>query len=216
MTHSMCGLRWCARADVIFDVPGRHVLDVEDHRDGRLIVTVESDQVETGCPSCGVIAASHRRRPRMLHDAPCLGRVTMVRWLKRMWRCREPGPGNILRHRHTREWPRKSATIRAPAPFSHPAASPPIFQNVWAFTHSKSGPFCTLKNTLPASRLRRSDPRNRPSGTHRAQQLHARTRPCRFFGTHRLMCKLRSLERHTRGAPSSLGGTTVLVPWGDR
>lgn len=115
MTHSMCGLRWCARADVIFDVPGRHVLDVEDDRDGRLIVTVESDQVETGCPSCGVIAASHRRRPRMLHDAPCLGRVTMVRWLKRMWRCREPGPGNILRHRHTREWPRKSATIRAPA-----------------------------------------------------------------------------------------------------
>ena len=115
VTHSMCGLRWCARADVIFDVPGRHVLDVEDDRDGRLIVTVESDQVETGCPSCGVIAASHRRRPRMLHDAPCLGRVTMVRWLKRMWRCREPGPGNILRHRHTREWPRKSATIRAPA-----------------------------------------------------------------------------------------------------
>jgi transposase len=26
----------------------------------------------------------------MLHDAPCLGRITMVRWLKRMWRCREP------------------------------------------------------------------------------------------------------------------------------
>jgi transposase len=92
VTHSMCGagVRWCARADAIFDVPGMHVLDVEGDRDGRLIVTVESDQVETGCPSCGVIAASHGRRPRMLHDAPCLGRVTMVRWLKRMWRCREP------------------------------------------------------------------------------------------------------------------------------
>ena len=53
MTHSMCGLRRCARADVIFDVPGRHVLDVEDDRDGRLIVTVESDQVETGCRPAG-------------------------------------------------------------------------------------------------------------------------------------------------------------------
>jgi transposase len=53
-------------------------------------VTVESDQVGTGCPSCGVVAASHGRRLRMLHDAPCLGRVTLLRWLKRMWRCREP------------------------------------------------------------------------------------------------------------------------------
>jgi hypothetical protein len=26
----------------------------------------------------------------MLHDAPCLGRVTLLRWLMRIWRCREP------------------------------------------------------------------------------------------------------------------------------
>jgi hypothetical protein len=53
----MCGagVRWCARADAIFDVPGMHVLDVEGDRDGRLIATVESDQVETGCPSCGAM-----------------------------------------------------------------------------------------------------------------------------------------------------------------
>jgi hypothetical protein len=38
-------------------------------------------------------------------------------------------------------------------PFSHPAASPPIFQNVWAFTHSKSGPFCTLKTPFPPADL---------------------------------------------------------------
>jgi hypothetical protein len=51
----MCGagVRWCARADAIFDVPGMHVLDVEGDRDGRLIVTVESDQVETGCRPAG-------------------------------------------------------------------------------------------------------------------------------------------------------------------
>jgi transposase len=75
VTHSRCGsgARWCARADAIFDVAGMHVLDVGNDADGRLILTVESDQVQTGCPSCGVVAASHGRRPRMLHDAPCLG-----------------------------------------------------------------------------------------------------------------------------------------------
>jgi transposase len=66
------------------------VLDVEDDADGPLIVTVESDQAKTGCPSCGVIAASHGHRPGMLHDAPCLKRITMARWVKRTWRCWEP------------------------------------------------------------------------------------------------------------------------------
>ena len=52
MTHSMCGsgARWCARADAIFDVPGMHVVDVEDDRDGWLVVTVESDQVAVRLP----------------------------------------------------------------------------------------------------------------------------------------------------------------------
>jgi hypothetical protein len=53
-----------------------YVLEVEDDADGRLIVTVESDQVETGYPSCGVIAASHGRRPRMRHDADNPARPT--------------------------------------------------------------------------------------------------------------------------------------------
>jgi hypothetical protein len=26
----------------------------------------------------------------MLHDAPCFARVTLLRWLVRIWRCREP------------------------------------------------------------------------------------------------------------------------------
>jgi transposase len=55
MTRSMCGpgARWCARADAIFDVPDMHVLDVGDDPDGQLILTAESDEVQTGCPSCG-------------------------------------------------------------------------------------------------------------------------------------------------------------------
>jgi transposase len=114
--HSMCGsaARWCARADAIFDVPGMHVLDVNEDDRGRLVLTVESDQVHTGCPSCGVIAASHGRRPRMLHDAPCLGRVTLVRWLKRMWRCREPAcPVGVFSETHDIAPPRAVLTVRA-------------------------------------------------------------------------------------------------------
>jgi hypothetical protein len=65
VTHSMCdaSARWCARADAIFAAAGMHVLDVGDDPDGRLIVTVESDQIETGCPSCGAMAASQAAEP---------------------------------------------------------------------------------------------------------------------------------------------------------
>ena len=92
MAHSMCGsgARWCARADAMFDVPGLHVLDVEIDDQQRLVLTVESDQLEHGCPACGVLAAGHGRRVHLVHDTPCVGRVTVVRWLKRIWRCREP------------------------------------------------------------------------------------------------------------------------------
>src|SRR5215217_5248094 len=92
MDHPMCGsgARWCARADAMFDVPRMHVLAVMVDEKDRLVLTVESDQVEQGCPSCGVLAVGHGRRVHLLHDAPCFGRVTLVRWLKRIWRCREP------------------------------------------------------------------------------------------------------------------------------
>ena len=67
-----------------------HVLDVEVDDQQRLVLTVESGRLETACPACGVVAAGHGRRLRRLHDAPCFGRVTLLRWLVRMWRCREP------------------------------------------------------------------------------------------------------------------------------
>jgi hypothetical protein len=88
----MCGsgARWCARADAIFDVPDMHVLDVEIDDQHRLVLTVESGQLEAPCPVCGVMAVGHGRRIRILHDAPCFARVTLLRWLVRIWRCREP------------------------------------------------------------------------------------------------------------------------------
>ena len=36
------GVRWCARADALFDVPGTHVIDVGRDEDGRLVLTVET------------------------------------------------------------------------------------------------------------------------------------------------------------------------------
>jgi hypothetical protein len=48
----MCGsgARWCARADAIFDVPDMVVLEVEVDELSRLVLTVESGQLEHGCP----------------------------------------------------------------------------------------------------------------------------------------------------------------------
>jgi len=67
-----------------------HVLDVATGEDGSVLLEVESDDVLTGCPDCGVVAIGHGRRVQLLHDAPCFGRPVRVRWRKRIWRCPEP------------------------------------------------------------------------------------------------------------------------------
>jgi transposase len=112
----MCGsgARWCARADAIFGVPGMHILDVEVDDRARLVLTVESGQLEHGCSSCGVLAVSHGRRVRVLHDAPSFGRVTLIRWLVRIWRCREPAcPTTTFSEAHELAPPRTALTVRA-------------------------------------------------------------------------------------------------------
>ena len=116
MTHCMCGsgVRWCARADAMFDVPGMHVTEVQVDDQQRLVLTVESDQLEHGCPGCGVLAVGHGRRCRVLHDAPSLGRVTVVRWLSRVWRCLEPGCATTtFTEQHPIAPPRAVLTVRA-------------------------------------------------------------------------------------------------------
>ena len=116
MPHFMCGsgAHWCARADAIFDVVGMHVLDVEVDDMQRLVLTVESAQLEAACPGCGVMAIGHGRRVRVLHDAPCFGRVTLVRWLVRVWRCREPAcRTNTFSETHDVAPPRMALTVRA-------------------------------------------------------------------------------------------------------
>ncbi len=79
-----------------------------------LVVTVESGRLEHGCPSCGVLAVGDGRRVRQLNDAPCLGRVTVVRWLVRIWRCREPAcPTTTFSEAHDQAPPRMALTTRA-------------------------------------------------------------------------------------------------------
>jgi transposase len=112
----MCGsgARWCARADAIFDVPDMHVLEVEVDDQQRLVLTVESGQLEAACPTCGVLAVRHGRRVRMLHDMPCFGRVTLLRWLVRIWRCREPQCATqTFSETHGLAPPRMALTVRA-------------------------------------------------------------------------------------------------------
>jgi transposase len=116
MDHPTCGsgVRWCARADAIFDVPDMHVLEVEVDDEQRLVLTVESGQLEAACPTCGVLAVSHGRRVRMLHDMPCFGRVTLLRWLVRIWRCREPQCATqTFSEAHGLAPPRMALTVRA-------------------------------------------------------------------------------------------------------
>jgi predicted RNA-binding Zn-ribbon protein involved in translation (DUF1610 family) len=54
----------------MFDVLGMHVLDVEVDEQQRLVLTVESGQVEHGCPGCGVLAVGHCRRCRVCTTRP--------------------------------------------------------------------------------------------------------------------------------------------------
>ena len=69
---------------------------------------------EAACPTCGVLAVSHGRRVRMLHDMPCFGRVTLLRWLLRIWRCREPQCATqTLSEAHGLAPPRMALTVRA-------------------------------------------------------------------------------------------------------
>ena len=74
----------------MFNVPQMHVLEVLHDR-ARTIVTVETDQVLTGCPACGVVAVGHGRRVHRLADAPAFGTPVVVAWRKRIWRCPDPG-----------------------------------------------------------------------------------------------------------------------------
>lgn len=115
MDHCRCGpgVRWCARADELFDVAGMHVLEVVREPD-RFVLTVESDQDLAGCPTCGVVAVGHGRRAHRVHDAPCFAVPSVVVWRKRVWRCAESTCATqTFSENHPLAGPRAKLTARA-------------------------------------------------------------------------------------------------------
>jgi transposase len=61
-----------------------------------------------------VVAVGHGRGCRVLHDAPSLGRVTVLRWLSRVWRCLEPDCATTtFTEQHPVAPPRAVLTVRA-------------------------------------------------------------------------------------------------------
>ena len=87
---------YCARVDALFNLPGVHVTDVgwgadrdEEVAEDRLVLSVETGPGPVGCARCGVVAASHGRRVRRLHDIPAFGAPIELAWRVRRWRCEE-------------------------------------------------------------------------------------------------------------------------------
>jgi hypothetical protein len=64
------------------------LMGIDDQQ--RLVLTIGSGQINDACPACGVLAVGYGRGVRVLHDAPCFAPVILLRWLVRIWRCREP------------------------------------------------------------------------------------------------------------------------------
>ena len=80
---------YCKRVDTLFNQPGVHVTDVGRGED-QLSLTVETHPRLIGCPGCGVVAGSHGRRLRRLHDIPAFGAPVELWWRVRRYRCHEP------------------------------------------------------------------------------------------------------------------------------
>jgi transposase len=57
---------------------------------GELEMLVETTEVVTGCPGCGVLATPHGRRDHLVRDIPSADRPVLLVWRKRLWRCEEP------------------------------------------------------------------------------------------------------------------------------
>jgi transposase len=98
---------------VMLGMPGFRVLAVSEHA-GELEQAVETSAEDGWCPSCGVRARLHDRRPTWVRDLPAAGRPVTLVWVKRIWRCTEPRCPR-------RTWTETSAPIRPRAAWTERA-----------------------------------------------------------------------------------------------
>jgi len=91
-------------ATVMLGLAGFVLLAVSD-LGSEIEYAVETSEVVTGCPRCGVVARLHDRRRTDVRDLPAAGRAVTLVWIKRVWRCMEPDCA-------TRTWTETSEAIR--------------------------------------------------------------------------------------------------------
>ncbi len=106
--------RWCDLADALLGLEDMHVLSVDRSRADRITVVVETGDTAGWCPGCGAAAKAHNRRTVTAHDAPLLGFPLVLRWRKRIYRCRERQCArSTFSEEHWLIGPREKLTVRA-------------------------------------------------------------------------------------------------------
>jgi transposase len=98
---------------VMLGMPGFRVLSVSEYA-GELEQAVETTAEDGWCPTCGVRARLHDRRPAWVRDLPAGGRPVTLVWVKRVWRCVEPQCAK-------QSWTETSPTIRPRAAWTERA-----------------------------------------------------------------------------------------------
>ena len=94
-------------ATVMLGLPGFVLLAVSE-LGSEIEYAIETVESVTGCPTCGVLARLHDRRRSDVRDLPAAGRAVTLVWIKRIWRCMEPGCAK-------QTWTESSEAIRARA-----------------------------------------------------------------------------------------------------
>jgi len=77
-------------AEALLGLPGFRILEVNETPD-EVTIVIETIMDFVGCARCGTRAEAQDRMPTPIRDLACFGRPVRLVWIKRRWRCVEPG-----------------------------------------------------------------------------------------------------------------------------
>ena len=77
-------------AEAMLGLPGFRVLAV-DETPAEVVIRIETIAEMVGCAECGVVAVAKDRMAVEYRDPAAFGRPARLVWVKRRWRCEEPG-----------------------------------------------------------------------------------------------------------------------------